>query len=82
LVLWAYAFGGRAGDILQLTISGPQGRVITQDNQIERNQAQYFRATGRRSPPHGWTTGDYSGAILLLRDGIVLGQQAVKITVD
>ncbi len=82
LVLWAYAFGGRAGDVLQLTIFGPNGRVITQDNRIERVQAQYFRAAGRRSPPGGWPTGDYTGAIVLVRDGIVLGQQTLKITVD
>ncbi len=82
LVLWAFAFGSRAGDVLQLTISGPGGKVIGQDFAIDRAQAQFFRAAGRRSPPGGWPYGGYTGSIVLVRDGAVLVQDVTTIVVD
>lgn len=46
------------------------------DFTLERDQAQFFRATGRRTPDGGWPAGRYSAKAELLRDGISRGQLA------
>lgn len=73
LVLWAYAFGGRAGDVIALRIEGPGGReVFAADVTLERTQAELFRAAGRRRDAPRWRGGDYRGVAELRRDGAVL----------
>lgn len=68
LVLWANVYGGRAGDVLTLTITSPDGRPFhTQSVTLERTQAQLFRASGRRAPAGGWPAGRYLGQITLTR---------------
>lgn len=81
LVVWAYFFGARQGDILTLSITGPAGEVIRQDITLDRTQAQAFRATGRtaRGP---WPEGAYRGEATLIRDGAVVEQKDIAITVD
>lgn len=70
LVLWAYLHSARGGDILRLSVTNAAGDMVhAQDVTLERNQAQLFRATGRRSPPAGWPPGLYTGAVSLIRDG-------------
>ena len=82
LVIWAYAFGGKAGDELLLEIGGPDGAVLSETVTLERAQAQFFRAVGRRNPPGGWPTGDYLGLIRLIRDGVELESMATEVTVN
>ncbi|NUB44430.1 M23 family metallopeptidase [Fertoebacter nigrum] len=67
LVLWAYAFGSRAGDALVLAITGPAGQIINESMALDRTQAQLFRAAGLRLPPAGWPAGSYSGTATLVR---------------
>ncbi len=68
LVLWVMGFGSRAGDTLEMTITGPAGAIFQTTVNLDKPQAQYFRATGKRLraalPP-----GLYRGEITLLRDG-------------
>ncbi|MBR9762471.1 MAG: peptidoglycan DD-metalloendopeptidase family protein [Rhodobacteraceae bacterium] len=83
LVLWAFAFGIREGDVLRLEIRAPDGPWTAQDVTLERTQAQLFRATGKRLrqplPP-----GLYTGRAALIRDGEVISQKtgAVQIRAD
>ncbi len=81
LVLWAYAFGSRPGDSIRLRITGPAGQVITSTTRLDREQAQLFRAAGKRTPPGGWPPGPYDGVAQMLRGSTVLDEQAVSITV-
>ncbi|MEJ6397537.1 M23 family metallopeptidase [Yoonia sp. 208BN28-4] len=81
LVLWGYAFGTRADDIVTLNIIGPDGEVFANDETLDRTQAQMFRAGGRRTPDTGWSIGDYTGTVTLTRDGAVLDTQVVTIAV-
>ena len=67
LVLWAYVFGGRAGDRLQFTITGPQGEVLHTNATLDKTQAQLFRANGKRLTTPTWPAGTYQGTITLLR---------------
>lgn len=79
LVLWAYLFGGRAGDLLRLQITGPEGEVIAQDIALEKTQAQLFRALGKRLRAAAWPQGSYDGRVTLLRNGATVDSAAVRL---
>lgn len=68
-VFWAYAFGGQAGDTLELTVTGPSGELVAQSEALKKDQAQFFRATGRRLRGGSWPQGSYTGTARLLRGG-------------
>lgn len=81
LVLWAHAYGGRAGDVIDLRIDGPGGTVIAHDEALPRDQARYFRAAGRRErDPQGWSLGVYRGTAQLVRDGEVYATRDITVT--
>lgn len=80
LVIWAAYFGPRAGDQLTLSITGPQGEVISQTLPVERTQALAFRAIGKRLPPGGWPAGDYSGEVVMMRGTSELGRETITLT--
>jgi hypothetical protein len=72
LVVWAHYFGSRAGDRISLSITAPDGAaVIAETVDLNRTQAQGFRAVGRRARGP-WAPGDYRLEARLLRDGAVL----------
>lgn len=76
LVGYGYAFGIRAGDIMEIGIDGPEGEVINHRVTMDRTQATAFRAAGRKSQPHGWPVGDYRLTVRLLRAGEVLSERS------
>ena len=69
LVLWVHLFGSRPGDLVHLTITGPQGLLLDQTEPIEKPQARLFRAAGKRLTATEWPAGSYNGTATLLRDG-------------
>lgn len=75
LVIWAYLFGGQAGDVVTLRIAGPAGEVYALDVVLSRTQAQLFRAGGRRVPAGGWPPGTYRGTALLTRGTVEIDRQ-------
>lgn len=81
LVVWGFAYGGRAGDRVQMLITGPQGKVSAHEAVLEGNQAQFFRASGRRTPDGGWPTGTYAGLVRLLRGGVEIDTRAIQIQI-
>ncbi|MTJ04947.1 MAG: M23 family metallopeptidase [Sediminimonas qiaohouensis] len=74
LVVWGYAFGGQRGDILRLVITGPDAQVIAHDAKLEKAQAQFFRAAGRKRPHGGWPPGAYRITVEMIRDGTALAR--------
>lgn len=82
LVLYGYAFGGRTGDVIRIVIDGPDGPVTDQSAELEKDQAQLFRAAGKRQPQGGWPVGRYTGAVFLMRDGQEIDREEVEITVE
>ncbi|MFK7836433.1 MAG: M23 family metallopeptidase [Sulfitobacter sp.] len=80
MVVFGFTFGTLKDDVLRLTLSGPDGEVLQQEKQFERNHAQAFRAIGKRSR-RGWTPGAYQGTVELLREGEVISTQITKVTV-
>lgn len=81
LVIWGNAFGSRAGDRLDLAITGPTGEVIRETVMLDRPQAQVFRAIGKRAPQGGWDSGVYEGNVQHVRDGAVIDQQSIRTTI-
>ncbi len=79
LVLWGYLFGTRAGDQLAFEITGPQGQILQESVDLEKNQAQMFHAMGKRLTQAAWPDGDYEGVIRLIRAGVQVDQ--IKATV-
>lgn len=82
LVVWAYVFGGRAGDALLLEISGPLGVVITERVVLEKTQAQLFRAVGKRLKAATWPEGAYRGTARMIRAGAEISAQTIVISVE
>ncbi|MES2665834.1 MAG: M23 family metallopeptidase [Pseudomonadota bacterium] len=82
LVLWAYYYGNRAGDQLQLTLTGPQGVVLEETTPLDRTQAQAFRASGKRLTAAQWPAGSYSGTATLIRDGAALDSASLTLTLQ
>ncbi len=81
LVVWGYVFGARPGDELALSITGPEGSVIEETVALDRQQAQLFRAVGRRQPEGGWAPGTYEGDVVMRRDGEELSRQSTTISI-
>lgn len=79
LVIWAYVFGTQAGDAVLLSLTGPDGEVVTERVVFEKTQALAFRAVGRKARGD-WPAGNYTGSAKLIRDRQEIGQQSVEIT--
>lgn len=81
IVLFALAFGSQAGDQLILQATGPDGEVFSQTVDLERTQAQFYRATGRRLRAT-LTPGTYVGTVVMQRNGRVIDSTEVSIDVN
>ncbi len=82
LVFWGYAYGGRTGDQLRLSISGPDGPFVSHTDDLSKAQAQFYRAAGRRLRADGWPTGTYTGTAELLRNGAVVDVMTSAISIN
>ena len=80
LVLWAQYFGSRPGDGLRFVIQGPDGTVLNETVTIDRQQAQGFRAVGKRLRAPNWAAGNYAGQITLIRKGEDIDQINTTVT--
>ncbi|QYX57696.1 M23 family metallopeptidase [Roseovarius sp. SCSIO 43702] len=80
LVFWAFAFGGHAGDVLRLDLVGPEGDIIRHDARLEKDQAQFFRAAGRKLRGASWPSGAYTGTATFLRDGTEIDRRNTRFT--
>lgn len=80
IVLWAFAFGSQAGDVLRIEVSGPDGPLFETDDVLDRQQALFMRAGGLPAPDQGWPSGTYVGTVTHTRDGAELDRQTSTIT--
>ena len=80
LVVFAHVFGGRKGDIIALRIDGPKGVFMNETTVIKKDQAQLFRAVGKRHRSN-WDRGTYTGTARLIRNEQVIstGQSLLRI---
>jgi hypothetical protein len=80
IVLWAFAFGARTGDVVTIVIDGPDGALFQTDDVLTREQALFMRAGGLNPPENGWPTGTYTGVVSHNRDGVELDRLSTTIT--
>lgn len=81
LAIYGFGFGIRAGDLMRLSIDGPNGQVIAKDITLSTSQARSFRAIGKKRYWRPWPTGTYQGAVSLIRAGTMIAQSTIEITV-
>lgn len=82
LVLYGHAFYPETGDVLRMEATRPDGSTLfREDITIEKEQAQLFRAYGRRAPDTGWPTGTYSGSVTQMRGDTLIAVRHATITV-
>ncbi|MCR8826125.1 M23 family metallopeptidase [Pseudosulfitobacter koreensis] len=82
LVVYGYAFGGQTDDEMRLVLTGPDGVVVDQTEILEKQQAQFFRAVGKRLRATAWPAGAYSGTVILMREGHEIDRRAASITLE
>ncbi|MGX9356596.1 M23 family metallopeptidase [Roseobacteraceae bacterium S113] len=80
IVLFAFAFGAVPGDLVRMSITGPNGAVFDHTVEIDRARAQFFRAGGKRSPSGGWPHGTYLGLVELSRGGEVFSEMTTRVS--
>ncbi len=81
LVVWAFAFGGRDGDLIHLSITGPDGPFSSSTATIKGNKAQFFRAAGKKIR-RGIRSGTYQGKIVIERDGKEIDSITTSVAVE
>ncbi len=81
LVVWGYAFGVRRGDVLELTVTGPENFTFSYKALIKKDQALAFRAAGKKRKHPSWPIGDYVGISKLVRQGEIISSQHVLMKV-
>lgn len=82
IVVFGYAFGGKSGDAVRLTIQGPEGDFIDDTVTLDRDQAQFFRATGKRLKAAAWPTGTYQGTVSLIRDDEIINTENAELQIE
>jgi hypothetical protein len=81
VVIWGSAHGVRAGDLLELRLTGPKGVALSQVVPLDRTQARLFRAIGQRTRAP-WPAGDYKVLAILKRGRIELDRREVTLPLD
>lgn len=75
IVAYSFMFGGRTGDTLRMTLTGPGDLLVTDDYVLPRNRAQFFRAIGKNRRGAPWPGGTYVNITELIRDGAVISSR-------
>lgn len=81
LVAFSFGFGFRKGDVLDLSVTGPEGLRLSKRFTFKKAKAQAFRAVGQKHRRVPWPPGDYTGLAALIRDGAEIDTQTWTITI-
>jgi hypothetical protein len=69
LVGWAFLFGVRTGDVVEIAILQPDGTIWHRHEiMFEQRFSQAFRASGKRRPAEGWQAGEWRISVRLKRE--------------
>ncbi len=74
MVSYVYLFGGKAGDIVEFTFTGPGDFRVSEQYELPKALAQFFRAIGKKRRSAPWPGGTYDARALLIRDGAVIDE--------
>lgn len=81
LVAYVRSIGLQAGDVLALTLIGPDGAVLAERREapLVRARAQSLIFAGRRRPADGWAPGAYRATFTIKRGDAIAGQTEIAI---
>jgi len=80
LVFFARLINLQKGDRIALELTGPNGVVAaTEGKPLEKNKAHWVAFAGRKTPAGNWPSGNYSGEVVLWRDGKALMRQKARL---
>ena len=83
LVVWSRIAGVEPGDRLVTTITTPDGRELFADRwTADQTRIVQFRFVGKKRPAGGWPPGQYTGRVVLERDGRPPRERTVGIRVS
>jgi len=82
LVAYGRAIGLQKGDVMELTLTAPDGAVLAADKRppLAADRAVEFRLVGKRRPGQAWPAGTYRAVYRVLRDGSVAMTRNFAIT--
>lgn len=80
LYAFVAAYGMRDGDIMRISLAGPEGEILSDDTEVHGPYPQYFAYSGRDQDGE-WATGGYIAMAQLLRDGAIVDQATHHIRV-
>ena len=71
------AGGLKAGDVIEMTLSGPGGQVLAEKRPepLPGAMAQHMVLIGRKRPAAGWARGRYVALYRLMRDGSLVAEK-------
>lgn len=74
IVAYVRLIGLQVGDVLELTLRGPDGRVLATSSQppLDHDKAQWVSQVGRKAPAGGWPRGVYGAQAQVRRAGAVV----------
>ena len=82
LVIYTYMFGSQPGDRLHLQIKSPERTLVDETLELSKQQAQLFRAVGKRLTDDAWPKGTYTGKVTLVRNGKRIDIEEITVTLD
>jgi hypothetical protein len=82
VVAYMRAIGLEEGDVMEMTVKGPQGLVLGPERltKLDHDKAQAFAMLGRKRPAAGWPRGRYSADLRVLRAGKPVAVRQVAVT--
>jgi hypothetical protein len=81
IVAYVRAIGLQAGDVQQLTLTAPGGKVIAQYTApaLAHDMAQYTSKVGRKHPEGEWPRGTYRATYRIERSGVPLTEKTFEL---
>ena len=82
MVLWVHAYSLQKGDLLALSLTGPNGETIAEtSDRITKHRAREMRFSGRKRRGNAWPSGTYVGRYSVRRDGEPISSGEVTTTI-
>lgn len=82
MVVFAYAYGVQAEDVMHLRLAGPDGVIVDQKITLEKTQAQLFRAVGKRRLTNTWPAGAYRARVTINRNSEAIAEKEFTMTLE
>lgn len=80
LVFWTEVFSLHKGDVISLSLTGPNGRPVAENKvTIDRPLAKWHGFAGRKRPAPDWPRGTYTGRVEITRNGESVEKSAMAV---